>query len=920
MPNDMRPGDQLTGAGASARFAQLRANLGPLFDSLVLSSQAFFIADLAQPDQPLIFANQAFETLTGFPLAEVLGRNCRFLQTPRTDAEAVARMRAAVAERRPITVELLNRRKSGEPFWTCVNITPLADPTGELTLSIAMLEDITSVHARDEIAAELEEARERLRLIRTMAGAAGAWEWDVANDRLHGDARFAELYGLDPLEAVSGTPSSAFFAPVHDDDKMRVRIGVAGIMHGADVFARDYRLVRPNGEVRWVSARGSAERDADYRTVRFRGVLADITEQKHLEERLRVAQTAGSVGTFEYVSGFGTVGVSAEFCRLLGLMPSEALPVPTVNSVVHPEDPPLIGGARPGAADASYREFRIARANDGEARWIARRGEHRREGHALGDRFLGVIYDITTLKQAEQRLRDFNSTLEERVRERTEERDRVWNNSRDLLVVLDSDARLHSVSPAWTEVMGHKRHDVVDHPFLDFVAPEDAAAMQAALSRAAAGEELTNFETRMIAEDGSARWIAWHTSSERDLVYGYGRDITESKAQAEALRETEDQLRQAQKMEAVGQLTGGIAHDFNNMLTGVIGGLDMVRRRLSEGRTADIDRYLEAAVTSAERAATLTHRLLAFSRRQSLDPSPVDLPALVGSMADLLRRTLGERVVLEVISHGPPWPARTDVNQVESAILNLAINARDAMPNGGRLIIETSAAEITASGAPDGVAPGDYAVISVTDTGEGMPPDVVAKAFDPFFTTKPIGQGTGLGLSMIYGFVQQTKGHVAIESELGVGTSVKLFLPRDISAEEAPELAADPTQPIPRGAGQTVLVVEDDPSVRLLVVEVLRELGYAAIEAPDSSGAIPILTSSVPIGLLITDVGLPGLNGRQLAEIARLHRPELPVLFLTGYAAAAAARSELLGERMDVAFKPFALDGLAQAIRKMLAA
>jgi PAS domain S-box-containing protein len=896
------------------RFADLRAPLGPLLDSLVLSSQALGIVDLAQADQPIIFVNPAFEALTGYSPEEVLGRNASFLQTPETDPAAIEALRAATLERRPVTLELLNRRKSGETFWNCISLTPLADASGALTLSLAMLDDVTSGHARDEIAAELAEARDRLRLIRTMAGAAGAWEWDVAAGKLHGDARFAELYGLDPLEAISGMPTAAFFAPIHADDKMRVRIGVAGIMNGADVFARDYRLQRPNGDILWVSARGGAERDAGYRTVRFHGVLADITEQKHLEERLRIAQTAGSVGTFEYVSGFGTVGVSAEFCRLLGLMPSEALPVRTINSVVHPDDPPLIDGAGP----AAYREFRIVRADDGQARWIARRGEHRSEGNALGERFLGVIYDITTLKQAEERLRDFTRTLEQRVRERTEERDRVWNNARDLLIVLDATRRLHSVSPAWTEALGQPAEDVVDHDLLDFVEPEDRARVEAALARAIAGEELTNFETRMIAADGGARWIAWNTSSERGLVYGYGRDISESKAQAEALRETEDQLRQAQKMEAVGQLTGGIAHDFNNMLTGVIGGLEMVRRRLGEGRTDDVDRYLEAAVTSAERAATLTHRLLAFSRRQPLDPAPVDVPALVASMAELLRRTLGERVVLEVVDHGPTWPARTDANQVESAILNLAINARDAMPNGGRLLIETSSLTVTAM--TDDLSPGDYTVISVADTGEGMPPDVVAKAFDPFFTTKPIGQGTGLGLSMIYGFMRQTKGHVVIESAPGLGTKVKLYLPRDVSEPLSDDRQPSDVAQSPRGAGETVLVVEDDPSVRMLVVEVLGELGYAAVEAPDSGAAIPILTGTTPINLMITDVGLPGLNGRQLAEIARLHRPDLPILFLTGYAAAAAVRSELLGERMDVAYKPFALDTLASAIRKMIAA
>ena len=901
---------------APDRIARLRAEFGPLFDSLALSHTAVAIGDLAGADAPLIYVNAAFERLTGFSAAEAVGHNARFMLAEGATTANADDIRAALRERRPIAVEVLNRRKTGETFWNRLNLTPLAASDGQLTLVLATLEDVTPIHARDEMAVELGEAQDRLRLARTMTGAAGAWEWNVAADKLYGDARFAELYGLDAAAASSGLPTSVFFRPIHPEDLMRIRIAVAGIMHGADLFVREFRIIGRDGEVRWVSARGAAERDGDFKTLRFSGVLTDVTGQKQIEERLRIAQTAGSVGTFEYVNGFGTAGVSAEFCRLLGLMPAESLPVRTINAVVHTDDPPLIGGAKDAEA---YREFRIARADDGEARWIARRGEHRLEGPALGERFLGVIYDVTAAKQAEERLRQLALTLEERVQERTQERDRVWNNSRDIFVVLGDDVCLHAASPAWTEVLGHPTDQVIDRPLLDFVADEDQAAMRAALERAADGEDLTSFETRMITVAGETRWISWHTSAETELTFAYGRDVTESKAQTDALYKAETQLRQAQKMEAVGQLTGGIAHDFNNMLTGIIGGLAMLRRRIAQGRTADLDRYIDAAATSAERAATLTHRLLAFSRQQPLDPAAVDVNTLVHSMADMLRHTLGERVTLEVSIDEGLWRARTDANQVESAILNLAINARDAMPDGGRLTVQTSNAVIDSGYAAlnEGVTPGDYVLLAVSDTGVGMPADVMAKAFDPFFTTKPIGQGTGLGLSMIYGFVQQTGGHVKIDSQPGQGATIRLYLPRDLSEAESARPKADKAE-LARGGGQTVLVVEDDPSVRMLVVELLGELGYAAIEAPDGATALPVLASDAPISLMVTDVGLPGLNGRQLAEIAREHRSALPVLFLTGYAAGAAVRSEFLGDGMDIAYKPFALETLAAAIRRMI--
>lgn len=385
------------------------------------------------------------------------------------------------------------------------------------------------------------------------------------------------------------------------------------------------------------------------------------------------------------------------------------------------------------------------------------------------------------------------------------------------------------------------------------------------------------------------------------------------------LRHNEEALRQSHKMEAVGQLTGGIAHDFNNMLTGIIGSLELLRRRLARGRTEDLDSLIDLGVTSANRAAGLTHRLLAFSRRQSLDSKPVQMNTLVVSMGELLQRSINESIHLEMQLDEQLWVAEADPNQLESALLNLVLNARDAMPEGGKLLVKTSNQHLDTefTEAHSNLQPGDYIVLSVTDTGYGMPQSTINRAFDPFFTTKPIGQGTGLGLSMIYGFSKQSGGHVSIHSEVGKGTTVSLFLPR-FSGELLQDTRVDAQHTPFARDGETVLIVEDDPAVRVLVSAVLSELGYAFVEASDADSAMPILDSGQRIDLLISDVGLPGMNGRQLAEIGRQYRPDLKVLFITGYAEHAAVRGGFLDPGMQMITKPFTFDLLTAKVREMI--
>jgi signal transduction histidine kinase len=395
------------------------------------------------------------------------------------------------------------------------------------------------------------------------------------------------------------------------------------------------------------------------------------------------------------------------------------------------------------------------------------------------------------------------------------------------------------------------------------------------------------------------------------------RDLTERREAQLQLDQSREQLFQSQKMEAVGQLTGGLAHDFNNLLAGISGSLELMKKRIAEGRLTEIDHYVAAAAGAASRAAALTHRLLAFARRQTLDSKPISPNGLVTDMVELIQRTIGPAIRLKIVLAPSLKLILCDPHQLENTLLNLCINARDAMPDGGQLTIETADVVVEHSAAREReLDPGRYAVIYVTDTGTGMSSDVLQRAFEPFFTTKPIGKGTGLGLSMTYGFIRQSGGQVRIDSEVGKGTVVRLYLPQHKGEVDKEVWQVQKVEPSETGCGETILIVDDEPTVRMLITEVLAEAGYVPIEAIDGVSGLKVLQSNVRIDLLISDVGLPGgINGRQMADTARLGRPGLPILFITGYAASAAIASGDLESGMHVLTKPFTMDALASRVK-----
>jgi PAS domain S-box-containing protein len=488
-------------------------------------------------------------------------------------------------------------------------------------------------------------------------------------------------------------------------------------------------------------------------------------------------------------------------------------------------------------------------------------------------------------------------------------------------------------------MLGVPQERVIGIPLQSFLRSGDIAAFERLLGGASEGVVRGELTFGCAGGDGRPVNLSLSQLNREEitpLLCGVLTDLSEQRLHLRDLAEVNDRLRteaaererveealrQSQKMEAVGQLTGGLAHDFNNLLAGISGSLELMQTRMQQGRFNDVERYMAAAQGASKRAAALTHRLLAFSRRQTLDPKPTDVNRLVSGMQEMIQRTVGPGILIEVVGASGIWPALVDPSQLENALLNLCINARDAMPSGGRITVEMANKWLDERAARHLDMPeGQYLALSVTDTGTGMPPEVIARVFEPFFTTKPLGAGTGLGLSMIYGFAQQSGGQVRIYSEVDKGTTVSIYLPRHYGEIDR-EDGRTATATLPRSEqGETVLVVDDEPTVRMLVTDILEDLGYTAIEASDSVAGLKVLQSDVRIDLLVTDVGLPGgMNGRQMADAARTSRPDLRVLFITGYAENSVLGNGHLAPGMAVLTKPFAVDTMAARIRSMIEA
>jgi PAS domain S-box-containing protein len=529
---------------------------------------------------------------------------------------------------------------------------------------------------------------------------------------------------------------------------------------------------------------------------------------------------------------------------------------------------------------------------------------------------LVTAVETSDRKRAEDALRHLNQTLEAQVAERVRERDEIWRVSQDMLLVVDRDGVFRAVNPAWTRTLGYSPEELIGSRFDAFVEPGDVGRTHAAVEHSAR-EALLGFENRYRHKDGSWRDIAWTAAPSGELIYCVARDVTEEKRREAALAEALDHLRQAQKMEAIGQLTGGVAHDFNNLLQVISGNLQLLAKDIVGNERAE--RRVASAHLAVNRGAKLASQLLAFGRRQALEPKVVNIGRLVSGMDELLRRALGEAIEIETIGAGGLWNTLIDPTNLENAIVNLAINARDAMDGSGKLTIEVGNVSLDDAYVKihSDVTAGQYVMLAVTDTGAGMPADVVARAFEPFFSTKPEGQGTGLGLSMVYGFVKQSHGHIKIYSEIGQGTTVKLYLPRVNKNED---LLVTPDDETLAGGTETILVAEDDDEVRATAVEMLTDLGYRVFKARDAASALNVIEKGHSIDLLFTDVVMPGaLKSPELARKARERLPNIAVLFTSGYTENAIVHGGRLDAGVELLPKPYTREALAQKIRMVLA-
>jgi len=816
-----------------------------------------------------------------------------------------------------------------ETYWT-FSYSPLRD--GERIcgfLNVAM--ETTKLILAQQRA---EQFAERVQLALAAGAIIGTWVWELPCDQFAVDEAFASNFGLDPALGHKGLSLEQVIATVHPEDRDGLLSAIDLAIARGGLFAHQYRVRRADGHYYWIEANGRVEMSAQGKATRFPGVLIDIEGRRAVEAerdqaiaRLRALNTTleqkvaaqslargrnwqlspDLLGVLDTKGRFDTSNPAWQ--AVLGWS-EDKISSCTFFDLVHPDDVLRTREAWDrtfGQGQLSLRLENRLQHREGGWRWLSW------VAVADEDRVYCSARDITLEKERQTALI-----------ERTAERDRLWENTNDLMGTGDFNGRLRSINGAWERLLGRGLSDILQRPVMELVERADIVATREVLSRLSKGEEVSGFVNRLLAHDGSTRTIMWTAKPDTlsRTFFMVGRDMT-------ALHSAEESLRQAQKMEAVGQLTGGIAHDFNNLLSGIMGSLELMAVRIKEGKTQNIEKYRAAAHTAAERAALLTHRLLAFSRRQALAPKPIDLNDVVAGLIDMIERTVGPSITVETTVESAIWLVLVDVSQLENALLNLAINARDAMPNGGFITIETRNDAISGERARALDLPeGKYVCLSLMDTGSGMSDSVIAKAFDPFFTTKPIGQGTGLGLSMIYGFAKQSGGQVKISSVVGRGSQVCIYFPRH-RAELFPESSFDgalylppqsepePVAPVP--SGKTILVVDDEITVRELIAESLSDSGYVVIQAGDGNAGLKILESDVHIDLLVSDVGLPGgMNGRQMADFARIARPDLKVLFITGYAETALFSKTQIDSGMSLLTKPFNIQTLQDKISEMV--
>ncbi|MDP3674134.1 MAG: PAS domain-containing protein [Novosphingobium sp.] len=700
------------------------------------------------------------------------------------------------------------------------------------------------------------------------------WLTGLDRQRLFVNRAYAAFIDLPPEEALRFDWRTI----IHPEDMDRlIRESVAGEA-SLESFTLEGRYRRCDGSWRWLHSVSQPSFDAQGNHGGFVGVAFDLTEAREAEAqlrnaelRMRLATEAAGIGTWEWDLTQMHATWSEQTRRIIGIDYGDEVTAKDHSNSIHPDDrAAALAAANDGIRRNGHfsAEYRVVRP-DGEIRWVEARGTAIADADGRPSRTIGTVRDITRRKLAQQQLEDLNRTLESQVAERTRERDAMWRLSRDLLLVLDTRLRIVAINPIVTELTGYLPDEVIGQPFVKFIHPEDRPLLAEAIHRGRR-ERVSDIEARLVIRDGSVRTLVWNGTPEAGLAYVSGRDATEERTRQDELFVAQEALRQAQKLEAIGQLTGGVAHDFNNLLSPIIGGLDILRRRGVGGEREQ--RLIDGALQSAERAKVLVQRLLAFARRQPLQVRAVSLAPLLDELRELLASTLGPQVELSIVVESGLDSVMADANQLEMAILNLAVNARDAMPDGGRLRI--SAEHVVAA---SGTA---FIELAVRDEGVGMDEETLVRAAEPFFSSKGLGKGTGLGLSMVEGLCAQLGGSMHIDSRPGGGTKVTLCLPISARVAAQPAVAVLPAATLQRGR---ILLVDDEPLVRLGTAESLRDEGFEVEEA-DSAETALTLAPFDRFDCVVTDYLMPGMNGVELAQRLQVEHPALPILLLSGYA------------------------------------
>jgi PAS domain S-box-containing protein len=809
---------------------------------------------------------------------------------------------------------LMNRRGYQEEAHFAFSYTPLRDDHGQIAgLFCACTETTGQVLAERR----LREREEQLSAFIAQA-TAGFAQVDLQGKFTLVNDRFCEIAGRSREELMQLTMQEI----THPDDLAANLPKFERAVRDGTPFDHEKRYIRPDGATVWVSNSVSVIRRDSGEPFGVLAVSIDVTERRAVEAAVREnearlrALTDHLPGGMVYQVSTGLGGEERRFVyvsqsceKLTGLsadaiLADHSLPYTQLD----PRDFPMLMAAE-DVAIAERKPFDVQvrfRRDDGAQRWarIISAPRFAPDGGMLWD---GIMIDVTEHKEAEALLRDINETLEQRVAERTAERDRAWRTTQDILLTCSADGTFQQANPAWTRILGYSEAETVGRNLAEFIHPDDAEHTYAALADATR-DAVAHVRNRYRHKDGSYRWISWMAAPSGDLVYASGRDFTAEQEAADELALAQEALRQSQKMEAMGQLTGGVAHDFNNLLTPIIGTLDLLSRKgLGGGRE---QRMVEGALQSAERAKTLVQRLLAFARRQPLKAGPVDIPELIRGMADLVASTSGPQIRIET-DVAPDLPfAIADANQLELAILNLAVNARDAMPSGGTITIAASG-ESVGPGDACKLAPGPYVRLTVADTGTGMDAETLARAVEPFFSTKGVGHGTGLGLSMVHGLAAQLGGALILASAPGEGTAAHLWL-RVSDTAPAAGPALTPSGPRTTGAG-TVLLVDDEPLVRASTADMLNELGYTVLEADSAAEALRILDAR-DVDFVVTDHAMPGQSGTDLARILAARDKAVPVLIISGY-----AETEGMPPDLPRLTKPFRQADLYESIARLRA-